>query len=378
MNRISEEARKLILDDLVLIGQCAGGQYVAGFVKRVYPDVMQMSYQNGSQTVPVINDIARHMDTFNDWDFSFLFDNVLELTKVSDEKFVAFCEQYVHPIFRRNIFDEEREERVDLNITCIEAINKGLLDVGLALKPAGQTAGRTIFKAMPVDQSIQEPVKNLIFAATYKPDIVIDDAISNEIRVVNSNGALIYDKGISETGISWEALISWYVSLDTENTEMKLTRLLHDCLNSEAERLFYKAYIAYIKTHGKHLPALIPQVYMYYDPKTKGERSKQVFEHQRIDFMMIISSSQRVVIEIDGQQHYSEDDIAPGSEHKHYASPKRYAEMMKAHREMSLAGYDVYRFGGREFWTNDFITEEDIINNVGAFFERLFEKYLIR
>lgn len=55
--------------------------------------------------------------------------------------------------------------------------------------------------------------------------------------------------------------------------------------------------------------------------------------------MMIIDSSQRVVIKIDGQQHYADDVIAPSSQYKHYASPIRYAKMMKAHREMSLAGY---------------------------------------
>ena len=92
---------------------------------------------------------------------------------------------------------------------------------------------------------------------------------------------------------------------------------------------------------------------------------------------MIISPSQRIVFEIDGSQHYAEDAVAPGTQYKHYASPVRYAEMMKAHREMSLAGYDVYRFGGRELWVNDQTSEEEIISNIGLFFDRLFEKYYI-
>ena len=377
VNRIGKDARKLILDDLVLIGSCSGGQYVAEFTKRVFPDVEEMAYRQGARTIPVINDIARHMDSFDDWDFSYLFDIVLDLPNVPDEKFIYFCEQYVNPIFKRRYFNENEEEWVDFTQECIDAINKGLSDVGLSLQPAGQTAGRTTYKALPINQGTQEPIKNIIFAAKYKPDIVLDDALANDIKVVNANGALIYDQGISANGISWEALANWYEFLEIDNTETQMAHLFYDCLDSEPERLFYKAYIAYLKSHGKHIPALIPQVYMYYDPKTKAQREWQIFEHQKMDFMMIISPSQRVVFEIDGYQHYAEDDVAPGTQYKHYASAARYAEMMKAHREMSLAGYDVYRFGGRELWVNDFTSEDDIIRDIGSFFDKLFDKYYV-
>lgn len=87
---------------------------------------------------------------------------------------------------------------------------------------------------------------------------------------------------------------------------------------------------------------------------------------------MIVSLSQKIVFEID-----AEDEIALGTRYKRYVSPAKYAEMMKAYREMSLAGYDVYRFGGRELWVNDNNAEADIIKYVGDFFDRLFEKYYI-
>lgn len=116
---------------------------------------------------------------------------------------------------------------------------------------------------------------------------------------------------------------------------------------------------------------------MYYGSKTKSQRDWQIFEHQKMDFMMTISLSQRIVFEIDGSQHYAEDDVAPGTQYKHYASPARYAEMMKAHREMSLAGYDVYRFGGKELWVNGSTTEEMIIDNINIFFDKLFDKYFV-
>lgn len=279
MNRISRDARKLILDDLVLIGCCAGGQYVAEFSKRVCPGIEDQTYQQGARTVPVINDIARHMDSFDDWEFNYLFDTVLDLLNVPDEKFIYFCEQYVNPIFRRCRLNQN-EEWVDISQECIDAINQGLSDVGMSLQPIGQVAGRIKYKVLPTNQGAQEPIKNIIFAAKYKPDIVLDDALANDIKVVNANGALIYDQGIPANGISWEALANWYELLDLDNTEKQMAYLFYDCLDSDPERLFYKAYILYLKAHGKHIPALIPQVYMYYDPKTKAQREWQIFEHQ--------------------------------------------------------------------------------------------------
>lgn len=62
-----------------------------------------------------------------------------------------------------------------------------------------------------------------------------------------------------------------------------------------------------------------------------------VYTHQRMDFLMLLPNGIRVVIEIDGKQHYSKNDIA---------SPKLYAEMMANTRELQLKGYEVYRFGG--------------------------------
>lgn len=366
-NKISAEARKLILDDLILIGNITGGQYVVEFTKRVFPDVTESTEL----------EIARHMDRFDDWDFAFLFDTILKLEDVPDEKFIYFCEQYVHPIFRRSYYDSDSDERIDPTVQCIEAINKGLSDVGLALKPTSQTAGREIYKAVPLVQGAQTPIKNIIFAAKYKPDIVLDDALSNGIKIVDANGALVYEDGIPADGISWERICDWYKNEAAEETEKKLVKRFYECLDSDAEKLFFKAYILFMKEVGKNIPALIPQVYLYYDPKIQSQRELKIFEHQKMDFMMIIGPSQRVVIEIDGQQHYADDGIAPSAQYKHYASPIRYAEMMKAHREMSLAGYDVYRFGGRELWIGGGVSEEDIIARIKDFFNELFLKYRI-
>lgn len=133
------------------------------------------------------------------------------------------------------------------------------------------------------------------------------------------------------------------------------------------ERLFFDTYLEMVARKEGKIPALFPQVWLYYDPKLQKDRIKKIFEHQRMDFLMLFSESQRVVIEIDGVQHYAE--YVEGNK-KHYASVDKYAGMMAAQREMSLAGYDVYRFGAKELY-NPAIGKRKVC----AFFDGLFSKY---
>jgi very-short-patch-repair endonuclease len=59
---------------------------------------------------------------------------------------------------------------------------------------------------------------------------------------------------------------------------------------------------------------------------------------QRMDFLLLPSERTRIVIEVDGKQHYAETDGR--------ASPHRYAEMVSEDRAIRLRGYEVFRFGG--------------------------------
>jgi len=49
-----------------------------------------------------------------------------------------------------------------------------------------------------------------------------------------------------------------------------------------------------------------------------------------MDFLFVLSNSTRIVIEVDGKQHYSDDNIS---------SPKKYAEMVSLDRDLKLLGY---------------------------------------
>lgn len=108
----------------------------------------------------------------------------------------------------------------------------------------------------------------------------------------------------------------------------------------------------------------MPQVYLHYDPRSKYQRKGQVvYSHQRMDFLMLLPGGIQIVFELDGQQHYSQNGKA---------APALYAEMVKDDRALRLKGYEVYRFGGHEFWD-----ETNAKQMICEFFDKLFERYEI-
>lgn len=227
-----------------------------------------------------------------------------------------------------------------------------------------------------IKTGVEGEVKNLIFASnanSLKPEIVISDSISNKIEIVeNADSCLVYDLPIPENGLTWENLIQWwskkynfpYPDLTTE--QKLLTRLEESLsLDSPPEKLLFKAYFDLRPNFGSNFPALVPQVYLHYDPKTLKElKGKRRLERQRMDFLILFSNNARVVIEVDGKQHYAIDDTA---------SPKKYAEMVAADRKLKLAGYQLYRFGGYELRN-----ENEGRRIVQEFFTQLLEKHGIR
>lgn len=141
---------------------------------------------------------------------------------------------------------------------------------------------------------------------------------------------------------------------------------------SPIEENFFDIYLEVLEEYGDNIPALLPQVYLFYDSKIQKDRTEKIFEHQCMDFLMLFSDSQRVVIELDGVQYYSEGTVLrEGDQYpRPLASPSAYASMVSAQRDMTLAGYEVYRFGGKEF--QDKARAVDIVKQ---FFADLFAKH---
>jgi very-short-patch-repair endonuclease len=83
-----------------------------------------------------------------------------------------------------------------------------------------------------------------------------------------------------------------------------------------------------------------------------------------MDFLLLLSHGVRIVIEVDGLQHYADEERR--------GDPLRYAAMVRADRELRLSGYDVFRFGTAE------LRAPDGPERIRDFFERLFRRYGVR
>ena len=199
---------------------------------------------------------------------------------------------------------------------------------------------------------------------------MLRDAINNVIEITdNEEYCLVYDRPLSENGLSWRELTAWWAAshglTGTErDSAVSLYRRLDASLANDCERLVFRTYAElYASPDGFDMPALIPQVYLHYDPYTRQERAEPgPLPRQRMDFLLLLPNRQRIVIEVDGQQHYADPSGA--------ASPARYAEMIREDRALRLAGYEVYRFGGKEPMHPDEDREA-----VRAFFQALMRKH---
>jgi very-short-patch-repair endonuclease len=82
-----------------------------------------------------------------------------------------------------------------------------------------------------------------------------------------------------------------------------------------------------------------------------------------MDFLLLLPGRQRIVLEVDGKHHFSEDDNP---------SLKVYANPVSADRELRLAGYEVYRFGANE------LVGEGSESRIADFFDKLFRLHRVR
>jgi len=358
---ISEITRQHVLRDLASLGAIEGKLDLLAFLGKLWRlDTMSASGTD-LRCLTLQDDIIQHMIRNDDYSYGDLFD-LLDVQEMSNKKFAEFLEWIVHPLVR---VDADQEQYVS-------SINSHLRHDGLALVAADDVSGFPLFRVTQIVDGVSGSAKNLIFASTGpKPEIVFSDAVNNDIQVVkNAEFCLIYDHPFSKDGLLWKHLIAWWAAttgsaIDDIETERKLYGRLYQSLQSPPERTLFRTYFERFRSKlGERLPALIPQVYLHYDPYTaRTLRGKRRVPRQRMDFLLLLSPLQRIVIEVDGSQHYSEDGLA---------SPLKYAEMVSADRDLRLAGYEVYRFGGPE------VIDNAGVSRVESFFARLFEKHGIR
>ena len=94
------------------------------------------------------------------------------------------------------------------------------------------------------------------------------------------------------------------------------------------------------------------------------ERGRDALFRFRMDFLMLLPDGVRVVLEVDGKQHYSGENGM--------ADTKLYSRMVEADRDLKLTGYEVFRFGGAELQGNTFAAQM-----VEKFFRDLFRRFRV-
>ena len=312
---------------------------------------------------PLTEQIERHMLRNDDWSVEDLF-QAMEVFKWSRRRFVRMIEAALDPRSHR---DKEQDQLRD-------SINAALNRDGYKVEQADTVSGYPKYRVARMSGAVAGAPKNLIFAsAGPKPDIGFIDAINNDIVILsNAQSCLVYDRPIGDDGLLWDDLVAWWrdtqCARGTDDSEARklLGARLGQSLQSEGERNLFRAYFKLFRPLLRDaLPALIPQVYLHYDPATIAQlREGKRLARQRMDFLLLLAHRNRVVVEVDGSQHFCDADGRP--------SLTKYAEMVREDRKLRLLGYEVFRFGAIE------LVGADAQEAARDLFERLLTKHGLR
>ncbi|WP_027611852.1 hypothetical protein [Pseudomonas sp. URIL14HWK12:I6] len=335
--RISDITRRAILGALDSINPLFGEIPPLDGLAILRPN-WGMSGPEGHFLNTLHRDVEQHFVRNNDYTNSTVLKHCGAMT-CSQQRFIDLIAYTLSP-----------ECRTDLEQKILVPMLTDLLAAdGFTLMVVKEISRRAIYGISRLSSGVQGTAKNLIFASiNSKPDLYLTDAINNEVAIRNQHDALIYDRSLSNNGLLWSELVGWWAHRENDDLEIAqrgLYKRLRDSVRqarSPGEEVIFDSYYRELAPLFKQrLPALIPQVYLHYDPKTSRQRgTDKVLLRERMDFLLLLEHGVRVVIEIDGQHHYAIDGKP---------APARYAAMVAEDRRLRLMGYEVYRFGGGEF-----------------------------
>lgn len=304
------------------------------------------------------NDIERHVHRNpDDWTAEELFER-LGAFDASDARFKIFLEG----LTSCDVRPDEKSQR-----QFVDKVNLALKGCSVEMREVDTRDGYPVFALISARAYPMARPKNLIFASSVKPDLRFRDAVSNDIEIVtNADKVLVYDRPIGMDGLRWRELQEWWSAeqriADPVESKQTLYRRLLDSLpqSSPPQALLFDSFYRGFSTAVPDLPALLPEVWLHWDPKTVKERGRDALFRFRMDFLLLLPTGARVVIEVDGKHHYAQGDRADSS---------LYAAMVAADRDLQLAGYHVFRFGAAE------LQRDDSRVAVKEFFESLFKLF---
>jgi len=137
-NEISEVTRRAIIDYFVMSGISWSGRLAEDeFLSRLYDLTSLPSKDPRMRTAA--GDIHQHRINWSDWDDDWVFyDNRFNLIRVSDEEFLRFLCETVHPVVRP--ITEEAQE-------LVHDYNKELTADGWSIVEVKQISGKPLFAA---------------------------------------------------------------------------------------------------------------------------------------------------------------------------------------------------------------------------------------
>jgi hypothetical protein len=337
----------------------SGERHVVGLVGELFPAIGSVA--NGFVVgKSLAEEIDQHMvRNPGDWDVEYLFDRI-GAYQCSRDRFARLLAAALHPLCVRGDY----QQKLAGEVSAVLARD------GYALVRVGEESSFPIYAVTPISRGVAGAAKNLVFASNGpKPEIGFADAINNDIKILsNEDSCLVYDRPIRRDGLLWNEVVVWWAAREattsTKDAARTLGARLQSSLASDGERNFFNSYFKlYRERLGDRLPALVPQVYLHYDPAiVKTLRHRDGLKRQRMDFLLLLPNAHRVVIEVDGSQHFSQGGTP---------SLALYAEMVSADRELRLTGYEVYRFGANE------LVGPQAVSTIERFFSGLWARHSI-
>ncbi|MGW8538693.1 AbiJ-related protein [Rhodococcus qingshengii] len=305
--------------------------------------------------------IERHVyQNPGDWPAEKLFEE-LGAFEASDRRFALFLERLVS----HEVVPSEAIQR-----KILEVINPHLRKNRLELRESGTDGGYPVFRLVSAGLGPVRRPKNLIFASSTKPDLRLSDVLDNDIEILSSESdVLVFDEPIGNDGMRWRDLQSWWSRTHPDQTDFEAKNALYKRLysslpeSSPPQQLLFTLYHHIFRDSIPELPALLPEVWLHWDPQTVKQRGADAMLKFRMDFLLLLPDH-RIVLEVDGKQHYTNS--------RGYSDPATYAENVRSDREMKLCGYEVFRFGASELQT-----EEQARPMLTDFFRTMFDRYKV-
>ncbi|WP_432052438.1 hypothetical protein [Streptomyces xiamenensis] len=336
-----EMAREIDLTDLV-----RQGDRFMGLLQELWPlDSGEpiLDFSRGTVSYEVVEQIKQHVFRNDDWSTAELFE-FLGVFDAGHARFAAFLEGMLDP----TVLPDEPAQR-----KLVEVFQRHLRSTSVEMCEVGTEDGYPVFKVVPSAGARGRELRNLIFGSA-KPDLRLIELIDGDApQTMNRDEVIVYDRPIADDGLRWCDLQDWWQETKglKDSSEAKDTlykRMLSFLPPKEESPPQWWLFTAYHRLHGPtqmpQRPALLPEVWRHWDPKTMKARGGEALSGLRMDFLLLLPHGRRVVIEVDGAHHYSTDG-RPDTD--------KYARQAAEDRKLKLRGYDVYRFGGKELSTKE-------------------------